>query len=356
MYSIWSEPRIRLVLMIMLGMFLSTVMMLIVILVMRTLQISEAKRRDLFISVWRPLMTKAVEDIPSKFPSIEKKNYQNFLILWNNFQAVLGGDSKEGLNHLARASGMDRVASDLLNSRSETDRVLAALTIGHLRDKRHQGWLEEMAQSSPGLLGQVAARSLVRMDPIDAAPILIPLFSKHQEWAPARVAAILGEMGPDVVTLPLLREIEQAEVVDLPRLIRSLAFAEQHAAGEAIKELLLRSDDVDVLAACLKASRNMSHRSWIPLLKPFLKHASWVVRVQAVNALSGLADRGEVIDLLPLLSDSNWWVRYRSAQAIAELPFIDLDQLARIKNEQRDRYAVDVLEQVMAEKRMRDSG
>lgn len=267
----------------------------------------------------------------------------------------MNGDSKQGLNRLARATGMNRVASEMLDARSETDRILAALTIGHLGDENHQGWLEKTAQNSLGLLGQVAARSLVRMDPAAAAPILIPLFTKRNEWPQARVAAILREMGPDTVTLPLVREIEQAKAEDFPRLIRALSFAEHQAANNTIKKLLHQNDTVEVLAACLKVSRNLSDRSWIPLLKPYLQHTSWVVRVQAVNALSGLVDQGELLDLLPLLSDSNWWVRYRSAQAIAGLPFIDLDQLKAIKNKQRDRYAVDVLEKVMAEKQMRDS-
>lgn len=73
MYSIWSEPRIRLVLMIMLGMVVSTVIMLMVVLVMRRLQISEEKNRDLFIHTWRPLMTNSVENNLSTFPPYIKR-------------------------------------------------------------------------------------------------------------------------------------------------------------------------------------------------------------------------------------------------------------------------------------------
>ncbi|HZK44445.1 MAG TPA: HEAT repeat domain-containing protein [Syntrophomonadaceae bacterium] len=355
MYSIWSEPRIRIILMIMLGMFITITIMLIVVLVMRRLQISEEKRRDVFIKVWSPLMTKAVENSLDTLPSIHKNNYQNFLILWNKYQGVLSGESKQGLNRLARTTGMDKVAADMLDARSEIDRILAVLTVGHLRDKNHQVLLENMVQNSPGFLGQVAALSLVMINPVKAAPILVPLFSDNYEWPQDRVAALLMEMGPEAISRPLLKEIEQAEVENLPILVSYLSFAERQAAAKTIKKLFLENDNVEVLAACLKVSTNLSDRSWIPLLKSYLQHTSWVIRVQAVNALSGLAAQEEVIDIIPLLSDSNWWVRYRSAQAIAELPFIDLENLETIKNTQSDQYAIDVLEQVIVEKQMRES-
>ena len=55
--------------------------------------------------------------------------------------------------------------------------------------------------------------------------------------------------------------------------------------------------------------------------------------------------------LLPLLADAQWWVRYRAAQALTRLPAIgEKDVMQRIRDEQTDRFACDVLDQVMAER------
>jgi hypothetical protein len=45
-------------------------------------------------------------------------------------------------------------------------------------------------------------------------------------------------------------------------------------------------------------------------------------------------------------------VRYRAAQALAELPFLGRAGLERMRDEAGDRYAADMLTQVMAEKEM----
>ncbi len=50
-----------------------------------------------------------------------------------------------------------------------------------------------------------------------------------------------------------------------------------------------------------------------------------------------------------LLSDREWWVRYRSAQVIASLPFIKQGEMRALADNSTDRFAGDMLRQVMAE-------
>jgi hypothetical protein len=50
-----------------------------------------------------------------------------------------------------------------------------------------------------------------------------------------------------------------------------------------------------------------------------------------------------------MLGDSQWWVRYRAARALAHLPWMDDERLRHIKGTLTDRYARDILHQVMAE-------
>jgi hypothetical protein len=50
-----------------------------------------------------------------------------------------------------------------------------------------------------------------------------------------------------------------------------------------------------------------------------------------------------------LLADREWWVRYRAAQALVELPWLKRADLEALHATLDDRYAADMLAQVMAE-------
>ena len=54
-----------------------------------------------------------------------------------------------------------------------------------------------------------------------------------------------------------------------------------------------------------------------------------------------------------LLSDAEWWVRYRAAKALVRLLGVDPSELECIRLRLHDRYAKDILEQAVAESRVR---
>ena len=68
-----------------------------------------------------------------------------------------------------------------------------------------------------------------------------------------------------------------------------------------------------------------------------------------------IGDRGDVPRLVALLSDREWWVRYRAAQAVAELPWLKRADLDALHASLEDRYAADMLAQVVAEQDAADA-
>jgi HEAT repeat protein len=74
--------------------------------------------------------------------------------------------------------------------------------------------------------------------------------------------------------------------------------------------------------------------------------------MHAAAALGRLGESSDVEHLQPLLADPQWWVRYRAAQALSRLPGLDHEGMQRIRAAQNDRFACDVLDQVMAERNM----
>jgi HEAT repeat protein len=71
--------------------------------------------------------------------------------------------------------------------------------------------------------------------------------------------------------------------------------------------------------------------------------------VQAAKALGRIGERADTARLVQLLADREWWVRYRAAQALVELPWLKRAELAALASGLEDRYAADMLAQVMAE-------
>ena len=339
------------------GLAITTLLILISLLVMSRIQNNREKRQERFYMEWEPLLAEA--SLGSKqlnlLPSLQHRDYISFLLLWNRFQQNLRGDSRWGLVQLATNLGMDKVAARMTSSRDETHKALAALTLGNLKD--HSRWylLQNMAERESGLSAQIAAGALAKIDPLRAAPILISLFVERHEWPQTRVAAILGEMGSGTVSKPLVEAIRKAEEADIPRLLRFIPFIEPHAALLLVRDLLSTHNDSEVIAACLTAIRYLEDQESKAMVISLLDHPGWAVRVQAVNALGRLAGPGDVDHLSRMLSDSNWWVRYRSAQALVGLPFMDQQNLENIREGQSARYARDIMAQVIKEEGKGDS-
>jgi HEAT repeat protein len=90
----------------------------------------------------------------------------------------------------------------------------------------------------------------------------------------------------------------------------------------------------------------------LDLIRSLLTHERWHVRMHAAAAIGRMGQPGDEQRLLPLLGDSQWWVRYRAAQAISRLPNMGGEALHLLREQQTDRFACDVLDQVLAERNM----
>jgi HEAT repeat protein len=87
------------------------------------------------------------------------------------------------------------------------------------------------------------------------------------------------------------------------------------------------------------------------LIARFARHASWQVRTQAARALLPAARPGDEKLLVQMLADPVWWVRYRAAQALVALPYLSNDDLWRLRWTLEDKFGVNMLDQVMAERK-----
>ncbi|MGH8753534.1 MAG: HEAT repeat domain-containing protein [Burkholderiales bacterium] len=342
----YSDPALRFLLWLGLAVLGITLLLLLHTLLLRTRLSLRRRREREFLKKWRPLLMRGMTETPESLPRIAKAEWQIFLSLWTHFQETFRDESRTKLNQLAWACGMDDAARQLLDHRSVRTRLMAVSTLGYLQEKKAWAKLRNLIDDPHPLLSLAAARALLQIDPRQALPILIPLFTGRHDWPLNKIAHMLNEAGADAVSTPLTHSVESAVPEQFPRLVRLLDSAHSEQAMPAIRRILQSAADDRVISACLQGLRDKRDAA---LVRVYVRHGSWYVRVQAVSALGRIGSRDDCGTLIAQLSDPIWWVRYRSAQALVNLPGMILEEVRQIREKLSDRFAQDILTQVIAE-------
>ncbi|MGH7231405.1 MAG: HEAT repeat domain-containing protein [Nitrospiraceae bacterium] len=320
------------------------VVILAVILTMRLWLLASERRRTRFVEIWKPLLAESLLELPQSFPPVRKADTLAFLYLWTYFQESVRGDSHDKLNQVARLTGADVIAKQLLTHGSMRVRLIAVTTLGHLHDTSSWDALKQLAAAGNSFLALASARALVHIDPRAAMPIVIPLISSRSDWSPVKVVSILNEAGAEIVAMPLAHAVVSAPPEQAVRIIRCLEATRSTGALPVIREMLLgQVPDDRVIPACLHLFGEFGDPKDLSIVRTYVGHAMWPIRVQAAAALGRMGTEEDEDRLIDLLVDEQWWVRYRAAEALARLSFISRDQLVKIQDRQTDPRAKEVL-------------
>ncbi|KFI06617.1 HEAT repeat domain-containing protein [Massilia sp. BSC265] len=296
------------------------------------------------VARWRPLLNQAIVGEEPELPPLRKSERLPFLHLWAHLQGSLRGEAGEALNDVARRLGVDRLARGMLARGARDERLLAALVLGHLRDRAAWPALLPLASAPDSVLSLTALWALVRVDPEAAADYLTPLFIERDDWALSHVAGILQQASSPVAQV-LARILPQLAEERLPRALR-IAESLRVSLPAGVLADALRSPSSAVVIAAL---RGVLTPETLEDVRALLGHEDWQVRVQAARALGRVGQRGDAARLTALLGDPQWWVRYRAAQALRELPLLSRADLEAVRASLSDRFALDMLDQVLAE-------
>lgn len=339
-----SEGALELVLWIGVAAFAVTLLLMLQILLSRTLLLRRQRRSERFLTVWRPLLMQSLDTVPDSLPPIERADVYTFLSMWNYLHESLRDESKEQLNQVAQMVGMDSRAQEMLQHRSLRQRLMAIVTLGHLRHEAVWHDLKMIVKHSNTILSLAAARALLQINAAAALPVLLPLMESRADWPVTRVANLLKEAGADAISQPLAQAAESA-----PRLIRYLEVAHRDVVVTTVRRMIATTQDEDVLQACLALINDPAD---VTIVRACLSHPQWLVRLEAVAALGRVGTADDVAGLAELLSDSHWWVRYRAAHSLATLPDSNVSQLQRLAAAQTNPFAHDILTEVIAEREL----
>jgi hypothetical protein len=319
------------------------------IIIMRLLLILRLRHKQRIINRWRPLLIQSLESTPEHLPGLTKKDTHIVLQLWNNLYESIRGESQDMLIQIAQKIELPGAAQHMLGQRKLGPRFQAILLLGNT--KNHDAWdeLAKLTGDKSQFLSLSATEALVRIDAGRAISFLMPLVVARHDWPSDRVAGLLREAGPGIVSEPLAKAIENAGDKDRPRMIRYLELAHSQTALPALNQIIISHPDDESLAACLHILGGFPNPKSLQVVRQHLQHSSWFVRVQAVTALGKIGVEEDLRSILSLLNDQQRWVRYRAAQALVSSPASKLVDLKVIQRNMKDPFARDILGQVIAE-------
>lgn len=308
-----------------------------------------------FLATWRPLLTQVAihgidPETDKQLPGMRAKKHaaRRFLLNeWNIMHDCLKGSARNHLTRVGYRLGLDEIAwHDLKHSNSLGEQLLAIVTLGHLGDMG--AWDEIVAEldSDNTLLSLMAAKALCNIDPDRAMPLLLKQILSRSDWADARIAGVLTEAGPAAISKPLRDAILRAGPEDQEKLIGFLPMVYKPVASTVIQQLLKSDVDDRVLGACLKVADGPLE---LEQVRELIHHPRWHIRMRAAIALGRFGQPEDCPRLLGLLADREWWVRYRAAQSLVGLPFVDRDELLAMRDSVDDPYGRDMMDQVLGE-------
>ncbi|MCK9381349.1 MAG: HEAT repeat domain-containing protein [Sulfuritalea sp.] len=326
--------------------FALTIVLLVAIAVLRyTIDRRERLEHDL-AERWYPVFFHAVEGLPFEAPRIYGRDREIIMLAWIQFTESIRGESRRRLRQLALDLQLESTARKLLTRRNVRLEQLAVVALGRMQSVAAWDQLVALAANPRPVLSLLAARSLLQINPAHAVPILLDGLIRREDWPLVKVAAMLGEVPPEVLSPAMMIALHAVTPQGAPRLLSLLETAHLGDTWPIVAPLLRADQPTEVIVAALKAC---SDPRAVDPVRSLATHPQWIVRAQAAAALGRIGAAEDRLRLQAMLGDPEWWVRYRAGMALVQLPFVSRRQLTDLCTQLGDRFAADMLRQVLAE-------
>ena len=320
------------------------------VLLLRALSARRQAAQQAAVERWRPLLLRAAAGDSMPLPPVlTTRERVPVLLLWNRLQDGLRGRSHDGLNALAAQLGLPALARRYARRRHGRRRLIGLRTLGHLGQMQDWERLIALLEHPRSQVSLAAARALLRVNAQRAAPFVIDQFLARTDWPVPQVGTLLREAGADSIGFALAERLLEAPPAQQLRLLPLARLTEAPGRGSVVDAVLEISTEPAVLSATLQLVHGPGVR---PRVEVLCSHPDWQVRSYAALALGRLGDAGDRKLLISMLSDREWWVRYRAAQSLLQLPGFDEVAALALRRALTDRFARDMMSQVMAERRL----
>jgi HEAT repeat protein len=332
------------------------VLLLATILGFRRSRLADQRRQHLIIQEWSPLLAQSVNESLPPLPALTRRDHVVFLYLWNRSYEFLPETITAPLVHVARTVGSPQLATELLESRLLSQRILAVVTLGRLQERSAWAPISTLLTHHNSFLAFHAAQALLKIDANAALPLLIPVLGQRTDWSPLKTVSMLQTMGKDLASEILAQAAIQGHSDISPRLIRYLPVTKSRRGLPILRQFLHNAPpSTNMLAACLFVFGEFRDQEDLPMVRRHLTHEAWYVRVQAATALGKLGTVEDEERLIGLFNDEQWWVRYRAGEALVSLESMTAEKLMSLQESLTSPDAHEILAPVLAKFRSRRS-
>jgi hypothetical protein len=348
-----SDPTVNFVIWVSIAVFLINIFVVGLILWQRYRYLLNQRQIGKTHRVWIPIILSSLAQIPRNLPQIKHRERLIVLSLWNQIYQKIRGETQEHLKRLGYLLGIGQIARRFLESR-QIDRLLVGITtLGNLQEKSAWEKLLKLVKHQNPYVSMAAATALVKIDQERSYKLVSTLICDRLDWSLGLTIELLSIEGNDLLIARSIESLPQLTEEKVLRVFRALEVSQKHHLLSIIPQLLDRfSDREEIICACLRVLSSYKQIEHLEIIRKYIYHECSSVRVQAANGLSQMGMAEDEVRLIVLLSDPEWWVRYRAAQALINLPFMTPNRLQTIQLQQSDRYACDILSQVIAETKL----
>ena len=330
-----------------LGVTVASVVLLVAVLAIRQLALRRERNHLRAATFWRGVLVDAMQGPPTSVPALPERDMTGFVEAWNELHDAPGGADDRGMLAVAEQVELAPKLERMVEHGRFHDRVMAIIAIGYLRSASSFDRLAALIDDASPIVSISAARALMRIDAQRGVQQVVPQIVSRHDWVDGGIAQMLHEAGPEAIKDELGAAALRANDEVASRLVRFLAGVSPEAAAPVIARILAEPHDEHLVSTCLQV---LADARDLDKARPLLAHDRWHVRMHAAAAIGRLGGAADAETLVPLLADPQWWVRYRTAQALQHLLAGGEAQLAQVRDAQHDRYARDILTQVMAER------
>ncbi|PSB01436.1 HEAT repeat domain-containing protein [Merismopedia glauca] len=350
------DPIINLVIWVGIGVFILNICLLGLILGQRYRYLLIQRQEKIAHAHWMAILVASLAEIPPNLPPIKSRERLIVLTLWNQIYQTIRGEAHDQLDRLGYLLSIHQIARRFLESR-QIDRLLLGIsTLGNLQEKSAGEKLLKLVKHKNPYVSIAAATALVKINREQSCRLVSNLICDRLDWSLALVVEILSIEGNELLIVQLLNTMPKLTHEKLLRVFRALEVSQKHHLLPLIPQLLHQfANYEEIVSACLRVLAGYKNADHLPIIREYVHHSHASVRVQVANGLSQMGTAADEFRLISLLSDSEWWVRYRAAQGLARLPLMTLNRLEQIQLQQGDRYARDILTQVIAEIKLTSS-
>jgi HEAT repeat protein len=308
-----------------------------------------------FEATWKAILDNASVRVDA-LPHVESADITVLMILWNEAQEAAlrredeaGPQTRRRLNEIAGHTGLVQSALRRIRRRDLSERLCAIILLGHSCERSAAPALAGLVASPSALISFASARALLQIDKTEGWRF-VRLMVERTDWSPFKLLSVVRQEAASLAG-PMIDAVLDFPPEASARLMPFLASFTPSRSMRAIRRILQTSTDGAQIREALKVLGAIGAADDADLAARFAVHPDWLVRVQAANGLGRLGQASQAPTLTRLLGDTHWWVRYRAAQALAKLDSTD-GRLQSLLETQQDRFARDVLRQVIGERQL----